>query len=106
MPVEVPADEIMDLLLRLLMQVLEFVNRRELGDVQTVGQNTVWLALEQVLRLECGDVRDSSEDVASVSSSTFNAVPVVNPALASLSINVKPLKVVVEINGASTKVSS
>lgn len=41
MTVEVTPDEIVDLLLGLDVQVLEFVHRGEFDDVETVGQDTV-----------------------------------------------------------------
>jgi hypothetical protein len=51
-----------------------------------------------VLGLEGGNVRNSGEDVASVGSSSFNAVSVVNSSLSSLGIDIEPLKVVVEVH--------
>jgi len=52
------------------------------------------------------DVRDSSEDVATVGGGTFDAVAVVDTALASLVVDVKVAKVVVKVDGSSTEVSS
>lgn len=49
---------------------------------------------------------DSSEDVARMSSSTFNAIPMVDTALSSLGIDIEELQVVVEINRAGTEIPS
>lgn len=104
--IKVTSNEIVDLLLGNLMQVLEFVDRRELCDVQAVRQHTVRLALEQMLRLKCSDVRYSGEDVARMGGSALNAVAVVDTALTSLGVDIKVLKVVVKVNGAGAKVST
>lgn len=106
MSVEVAANKVVNLLLRYLMQILELVHGGELGHVETVGQDTVGFPLQQMLRLEGSDVRDSREDIARVGGSPFNAVSVIDASLASLCVYVKVLQVVVEINGASAEISS
>jgi hypothetical protein len=73
------------------MQVLELVRRRELLDVETIGQNSVWLALQQMLALVCGDVRDRGKNIGSVRSGALDAVPVVNAALSCFGIDIKVL---------------
>ena len=80
------------------MQVLELVSCRELLDVQAVGQDTVGLALEQMLTLVRSDMRYSCEDICGVGSTAFYAVTVVNASLSSLSVAVKVLQVVVEVD--------
>jgi hypothetical protein len=50
------------------------------------------------------DMRDSSKHVCTVSRAAFNAVPMVDSALACFMIDIKVLQVVVEINAASTEV--
>ena len=106
MSVEVAAHKIVYLLLGLLMQVLELVDGRELGHVQTIGQHTVGFALEQVLALEGRDMRYGGENVTAMSSSALDAIPMVDTTLSCLRIYIKPLQVVVEIDGASAKVSA
>ena len=44
--VEMPSHEVVDLLLVLLMQVLEFMHGGKLLDIQSVGQHAVWLAFQ------------------------------------------------------------
>jgi hypothetical protein len=56
------------------VHVLELVHRRELGDVEAVGDDAVRLALEQVLGLVSGDVRDGREDVGRVRRAALDAV--------------------------------
>lgn len=104
--VEMTSNEVVDLLLGLLMKVLELVNGRKLGDVEAVGQNTVRLSLQQMLRLESGDVRYGGEDIAGMGSSSLDAVPMVDTTLASLSINVEPLQVVVEVHRTGAEISA
>jgi hypothetical protein len=104
--IEMSADKVVDLLLCLLVQVLEFVDSRELGDVETIGQNAVGLSLQQMLRLERCDVRNCGEDIASMCGSSLNTVSVVDTTLAGFSIDIEPLKVVVKVHGAGAKVSA
>lgn len=55
MPVEVAARELVNLLLRHGMKILELVERRELLHVQSVGCDDVGLALQQMFRFVAGD---------------------------------------------------
>lgn len=104
--VEVSLDELVDLGLGNGVQVLELVHGREFDYIETIGQDTVWLALEQMLGLVSGNVTDCSENVCAVSSSTLDAVTVIDTTLASLMIDIKVLQVVVEIDAAGTEVST
>lgn len=52
------------------------------------------------------DMRDGGEDIAAVSSSTLNAVSVVDATLACLVVDIKVPEVVVKVDGSSAKVSS
>lgn len=104
--IEVTSHEIIDPLLADLMQVLELVSGGELLDIQTVGQNTVRLALEEMLALVGGDVRDGGEDIGGVGGTAFNAVSVVDASLSGLGITVEVLEVVVEINRACAEVAT
>ena len=106
MSVEMTADKVIDLLLGLQMQILELVDRGEFLDVQPVRQDTVRLALEQMLTLERRDVRHGRENVGRMRRSSLNAVPVVDASLAGLGIYVEVLEVVVEIDRPRTEIAS
>jgi len=98
--------KIVDSLLVGLMQVLELVGGGELLDVQTIGQDTIRLALEEMLTLVGGDVGDGGEDISSVCSAAFYAVPVVDASLSGFGVDVEPLEVVVEIDGAGAEIAT
>jgi hypothetical protein len=98
--------EIVDLFLGLLMQILELVNGRELCHVETIGQNSIRLSLQQVFRLKSGDVRDGCEYVTSMRRGSLNAVAMVYTTLPGLGIHIKPLKIVVEVDRASTEIAT
>lgn len=104
--VEVTSDEVIDLDLRLLMQVLELVRCRELLDIESIGQNTVWFPLEQMLALVRCDVRDGCEDVGGVGRSSLDAISVVYTTLSSFRIHIEELQVVVEVDRTCAKISS
>ncbi|KAL8419057.1 hypothetical protein RB594_002311 [Gaeumannomyces avenae] len=106
MPVEVAADKVVDLLLGLRVQVLELVHSGELGHVQAVGQDTVRLALQQVLALVRRDMGYGREHIARVRRGALDAVPVVDAPLARLGVDVEPLQVVVEVDRPGAKVTS
>ena len=72
--VEVAADKLVNLLLGQRVEVLELVHGRKLDHVETVGQDTIGLALEQVLRLVRGNMRDGREDISAMRRGTFDAV--------------------------------
>ena len=98
--------KVMNLFLRLGVKILKLVHRGKLDNVQSIGQNTIWLAFEQVLALVSRDVRNCGEDITRMGRCTFDTVTVVNSSLARFSIHIEILKVVVEINGSSAQVSS
>ena len=106
MAIKVTADKVVDLFLGLLMEVLELMHGRELGDVETVGEDTIGLALEQMLTLVGGDVGNGGEDIARMGGSSLDAVSVIDTALSSLSINIEPLKVVIEVHRACAQVAT
>lgn len=89
--IEMSSDEVVDLLLGLGVEVLEFVHSRKLNDVEAIGKNTIWFSLEQMLTFVCRNMRYSSEDIARVGCCTFNTVTVVDSSLACFSIDVKVL---------------
>lgn len=106
MAVEMASNEVVNLLFRLLVQILELVHSRKLLDVQTVGQHSVRFTLQQMLTLIRSDVRDGCENIRGMCSCTFDAVSVVNATLARLGIDIEVLKVVVEVDRAGAKVST
>lgn len=106
MTVKVASDEVVDFLLGVLVQILKLMHGRELGNVEAIGQDSVRLALQQVLALERGNVGDGREDVTRMSRRALDAVPVVDAALPSFRVNIEPLKVVVEVNRAGAEVSA
>ena len=59
---------------------------------------------EEVLALVRGDVRDRGEDVGTVGGAAFDAVAVVDPALAGLVVDIKVLQVVVEVDATRTEI--
>ena len=106
MAVEVPADKVVDLRFRCRVQVLELVHRLELDNVETVGQDAVGLALQEMLGLVCSDMRHRREYVSAVRGGAFDAVAVVDAALARLVVDVEVLEVVVEVDAAGAEVAA
>lgn len=104
--VEMTADEIVNLLLGLLVQVLEFVHGGEFLDVESIRQYSIRLSFQEVLALVCSDVRNGREHIGRVSGGPFDAISVIDAPFAGLSINVKVLQVVVEVDGAGAEVST
>ena len=104
--IEMTTDKVVDALLVGLVQVLELVSCAELLDIETVGQNTVGLALEQVLALVGGDVGDGCKDIGGMCCAAFDAVAVVDTSLARLGVAVKVLQVVVEIDRTGAEVAA
>jgi hypothetical protein len=87
------------------VQVLEFVHGLELHYVEAIGKHTIWLALEQVLRLVCGDVGNCGEHIGAMRRRALNTVSMVNPAFSCFVVDVKVLEIVIEIDRAGAKVS-
>lgn len=88
------------------MEILEFVHRLELDDIETVWKDTIGFALEQMLALVCGDVRDSGEDIGTMRGRTFDAVSVIDTTLSGFVVDVKVLEIVIEIHGSCAEISS
>ena len=59
-----------------------------------------------MLRLVRGDVRYSCEDVRAMRGRTFDAVSVVDAALASFVVDIKILEIVVKIDAARAEVAA
>lgn len=64
------------------------------------------LSLEQVLTLISSNVRNGSEDVCTMSSRSFYTISMINSSLSSFMIDVKVLKVVVEIHTSCTEITT
>lgn len=99
--VEVTPNEFVDLRLGGRVQVLEFVHRLELDDVQAVGNDTVRLSFEQMLRLVRRDMGDSGKNVSTVRSRAFDAVSVVNAAFPCFVVDIEVLEIVVKVDRPS-----
>lgn len=104
--VEMSSYEVMDLLFRLLMQILELVHSGEFLHVQAIGQYSIRLPLEQMLAFVSRDVGDGGEDVGRVCRGPFDAVSVVYAALSSFCIHIEVLEIVVKVDRPSAKISS
>lgn len=79
---------------------------REFCDIKAVGQNSVWLALQEMFGFVGSDMGDSCEDIARVGSCSFNTVSVIDTTFSSFRIHIKVLQVVVEIDRAGAKIST
>jgi hypothetical protein len=104
--IEMTSDEFGDAVLVDLMQVLEFVRGGEFLHIQTIGQNTVGLSLEQVLALVSRDMADRGEDISRVCGTTLDTVAVVDATLPRFGVDIKVLQVVVEIDRTGTEISA
>lgn len=71
------------------VQVLEFVQGRELFHVQTVRSDNVWFTFQQMFSLEAGDVGDGGENVTEMRRRPFHAVSVVDLAFARFLVHFK-----------------
>jgi hypothetical protein len=98
MTIKVTADKVVNTLLGDSMQVLELVHGRELDDVQSVWQDAIGLAFQQMLSLVGSDMGDGCKDIAAVSGSALDAVTVVDATLSSLVVDIEGAEVVVEID--------
>lgn len=84
-----PSDKVVDLFLRDSVHVLELVQGGKFLNIEAVGGDDVWLALEEVLCLNTCDFWDSGEGVGEVDSTALHAVPVVDASLTRLLIYVE-----------------
>ena len=106
MAIEMSPHEIINLTLRRLMQILELMHRLELDHIQPIGKDTIRFPLQQMLRFVRGNMRHRRKHIRTMRRRTFYAIPMIDPALARLMIDIKVLKVVVEIDGTGTEVST
>lgn len=106
MAIEMSANELVYFCLGIGVEVLEFVHGLKFDDVETIGEDAVGFALEKMFAFVGRDVRNGGEYVGAVGCRAFDAVSVVDTAFASFMVNVKVLKVVVKVDGASTEISA
>ena len=106
MAIEMTTHKVVDLFLVDLVKILELVDSGKLGHIKTIGKHAIRLALQKMLRLESSNVRNCGENITSMSSRPFNAVSVVNSSLASFSVDIEPLQVIVKVDRTSTEVST
>ncbi|KAF1764284.1 hypothetical protein GCK72_004231 [Caenorhabditis remanei] len=78
MTVEMTANELIDLLLVLSVQILELVESGELDDVETVRRENIGLSAQEMLGFETRDLGDGGEDVSGLACGTFQTVLVVD----------------------------
>ena len=78
----------------------------ELDYIEAVGEDAVRFALEKVLGLVRGDMRNRGENVGTMGRRSLDAVTVVDPAFSGLVIDVEVLKIVVEIDAASAEITT
>lgn len=104
--IEVTANKVVNLLLGLLVQVLEFMDGGKFGYVEPVGQDTIGLSLQQMLRLECCNVRHGRKYVARVCGCALDTVSMVDAPLAGFGVDVEVLQVVIKVDRAGAKISS
>ena len=104
--IEVSPDEVIDLGLGSGVHVLELVHCLELDNIETIWENTIGLALEQMSALVGHDVENGRENVGAVGGRALNAVAVVDAALAGLMVDVEVLEVVVKVDRAGAEVAA
>lgn len=104
--IEMPANKLVDFLLRSRMKILELVHCLELDYIQAIWKDAIWLSLQKVLALPCGDSADCGEYICAVRGSAFNAVAVIYATFASFMVNIKVGKIVVEIDTSSTEIAT
>ena len=78
----------------------------ELDYIEAVGEDAVRFALEKVLGLVRGDMRNRGENVGTMGRRSLDAVTVVDPAFSGLVIDVEVLKIVVEVDAACTEITA
>ena len=94
---EVGLHEVMDFFFRLAMEVLEFVQRCEFLDAQSVGQNFFGATLEQVVGFDGRDVGDGGEHVGAMGGCPLDAISVIDLTIAGFLIGIDPGEAFVEI---------
>jgi len=88
------------------VHILEFMHSLKLDDIQAIWQYTIRFAFQQMLTLVCRNMGDGRKNISTVSSRTFNTVSVIDTTFPGFVIDIKVLKIIVEIYGTGTEVSA
>lgn len=81
--------ELVYLLFTNSVQILKFMNRRELFHVEPVWRDDVGFSFQQMLRFETRYVRHSCKYVRQVRGCTFHAISVINLTLSCFLVHVE-----------------
>lgn len=81
--------EIINLFFGQSMKILKLMKGRKLFNIEAIGSDDVWLALEKMLCLDTSDLRDGGEGVCQVGGTSLHAIPVVDASPPCLFIYVK-----------------
>lgn len=106
MSVEVSTNKLVDLRLGIRVKILELMHRLEFDNVETVGKDAVGFPFKEMFTFVGSDMGNRREDISTVSCRAFNAVSMIDAALPSFVVDIKVLKVVVEIDRAGTEVAT
>jgi hypothetical protein len=88
------------------VHILELVHSLEFDHVESIWQNPVWLALQQVFGFISCDVGDRGKHVGAVGGRSLDAVAVVDSPLSCFVIDIEILEVVVKINTSRTEIAT
>lgn len=106
MTIEMAPHEIVDLGLCGLMQILEFMHRLELDDIQAIRQDAIRFPLEQMFRLVCCDMGHCRKHIRTVRGRPLNTIAMINATFPGFMIDVKVLKIVVKVDGTGAEVAT
>ena len=106
MPIEMTANELMDFRLTCGVQVLKFVHRLELDDIQAIRQDAIRFPLEQMFRLVCCDMGHCRKHIRTVRGRPLNTIAMINATFPGFMIDVKVLKIVVKVDGTGAEVAT
>ena len=87
MTIKMAPNETVDLLFRLCMQILEFVESTELFNHQSVGSQDVGFPLQEVFWLDCRNLWNRGENVRRMCCCSLHAITVVNLAISRFFVN-------------------
>ncbi|RNA24617.1 hypothetical protein BpHYR1_002665 [Brachionus plicatilis] len=86
------------------VQILKFVQGTKFFDTETIWRDDVRLALQQMVGFIAGYLGDSGEHVSTVGRGPFDAVAMVDAAVACLFVQIEIVQVVVEIAVAGAQI--
>lgn len=88
------------------MEILEFMHCLKFDHVESIRQDPIGFAFQQMLRLVGSNVRDRGEYISTMSGGALNTIAVIDASFACLVIDVKILEVIVKINASGAKIAS